>query len=434
MKSKIWCILFLDFILTYNTLWSQGNPLGVWSSSQALPVPRQEMPLVELDGKIYVPGGLNFFGVATDVVEAFDATTESWESIAPMPERLHHFGAVAIKEKIYIIAGYTGSTFTPTNRIYEYDPQTDRWTIRSSMPTLRGALAVVALNDKIYAIGGAVIGGAAVGTNEVYDPETDQWTTLAPMPNAREHLAAAVSDSVIYVVGGRESIDGQLINTNRLEAYSPASDTWVRLADMPTARGGLAAAWLNGRIYAFGGEFFGVTSGVFEENEEYDPVTDSWRQLAPLPTPRHGMAAVTVGESIHVIGGAARAGFGVSAAHEVFTVTTSTGVRDDDIKPSTFLLHQNYPNPFSVKGTNNNPSTTIAFELAAATEMKLTIFDALGNEITTLVNQRLSAGKHEVIWNVENQPSGVYFYRLRATHSSKNESDTILTKKLILIK
>ena len=103
-------------------------------------------------------------------------------------------------------------------------------------------------------------------------------------------------------------------NVRALEAYSPTTDEWERLPDMPTARGGLAAGASGGKLYVFGGEI----PAVFAETEEYDPSTRLWRRMADLPTPRHGMGAVTVGSAIHVIGGAICAGLCASAAHEIF--------------------------------------------------------------------------------------------------------------------
>jgi N-acetylneuraminic acid mutarotase len=84
---------------------------------------------------------------------------------------------------------------------------------------------------------------------------------------------------------------------------------------MPTPRGGLAAAAVGRKLYAFGGEI----PAVFPNTEEYDPATKTWRRMADMPTPRHGLGAVTVGAAIHTIGGGIRAGFGASSVHEVFT-------------------------------------------------------------------------------------------------------------------
>lgn len=99
-----------------------------------------------------------------------------------------------------------------------------------------------------------------------------------------------------------------------LEAYSPATDSWTRLAPMPTARGGLAAAVLEGRLYVFGGEH----PQVFDEVEAYDPATGAWRSMKPMPTPRHGLTAAA-GTQIHLVGGGVVRGASKSGAHEVFT-------------------------------------------------------------------------------------------------------------------
>jgi hypothetical protein len=88
--------------------------------------------------------------------------------------------------------------------------------------------------------------------------------------------------------------------------------------------------------------------------------------------------------------------------------------------PNVFALAQNYPNPF-------NPVTSISYQLAASSHVTLTIYDMLGNEVTTLVNQSQDAGKYTVTFNASKLSSGTYIYRLQA-------GDYISTKKMILIK
>lgn len=75
--------------------------------------------------------------------------------------------------------------------------------------------------------------------------------------------------------------------------------------------------------------------------------------------------------------------------------------------PLTFELQQNYPNPF-------NPSTAIRFSLPNSEFATLRIFNLLGQEIAMLVAGHLTAGTHQVVWNPESTPSGIYFYRLQA--------------------
>ena len=88
--------------------------------------------------------------------------------------------------------------------------------------------------------------------------------------------------------------------------------------------------------------------------------------------------------------------------------------------PSAFSLSQNYPNPF-------NPTTNIRFDLPKSGSVKLVVFDELGREVATLVNEKLQPGTYEVDWNGSSYASGVYFYRIQTDEFSE-------TKKMLLIK
>jgi hypothetical protein len=88
--------------------------------------------------------------------------------------------------------------------------------------------------------------------------------------------------------------------------------------------------------------------------------------------------------------------------------------------PTNLALFQNYPNPF-------NPSTTINYELPKSSEVRLSVFDILGREVSVLVNERREAGVHEVKFDSSNLASGVYFYRLQA-------GNFVQSKKLVIVK
>jgi N-acetylneuraminic acid mutarotase len=85
---------------------------------------------------------------------------------------------------------------------------------------------------------------------------------------------------------------------------------------MPTARSGIAAAALNGKIFVVGGE---STAGTFNETESYDPAKNEWETWAPMPTARHGLGAAVWGKEIYVISGGPEPGGTFSSANEVFT-------------------------------------------------------------------------------------------------------------------
>ena len=84
---------------------------------------------------------------------------------------------------------------------------------------------------------------------------------------------------------------------------------------------------------------------------------------------------------------------------------------ENNIESANYILYQNYPNPF-------NPSTKIQFFLARSGFVNLTVFDILGRQIATLVNQRLTAGLHVVNWNADGLDSGLYYYRLNGAQRS----------------
>lgn len=81
------------------------------------------------------------------------------------------------------------------------------------------------------------------------------------------------------------------------------------------------------------------------------------------------------------------------------------------LKTTSYLINsplsQNYPNPF-------NPTTSFEFQIADFGFVNLTIYDATGREVETLVNEQLSAGTYEAIWNAAEYSSGIYFYKITA--------------------
>ena len=102
----------------------------------------------------------------------------------------------------------------------------------------------------------------------------------------------------------------------------------------------------------------------------------------------------------------------------------ATDVEDEEVIPEYFELEQNYPNPF-------NPSTKISWQSPVGSWQILKVYDVLGNEVATLVNEYRQAGSQEVEFNIgsriKNPASGIYFYRLQA-------GEFVETKKMILQK
>lgn len=94
--------------------------------------------------------------------------------------------------------------------------------------------------------------------------------------------------------------------------------------------------------------------------------------------------------------------------------------------PATFALDQNFPNPF-------NPVTTIQYQLPSDSRMTLKVYDILGMEVVTLVNEDRPAGYHDARWDAANVASGVYFYRMEARPTNGGQSFQQI-KKLMVVK
>jgi len=108
------------------------------------------------------------------------------------------------------------------------------------------------------------------------------------------------------------------------------------------------------------------------------------------------------------------------------SIYRSTGIVTDvedeqpDHLPRQFTLHQNYPNPF-------NPTTSITFELPERTQVRLEVFNILGQQVALLADQVLPGGSHTIGFDGSTLASGVYLYRLKT-------SDNEATRKMILVK
>ena len=111
---------------------------------------------------------------------------------------------------------------------------------------------------------------------------------------------------------------------------------------------------------------------------------------------------------------------GVAVFNEGGVVSVDESKTIRDATPYNYLLYQNYPNPF-------NPSTKIKFSIPDQSYVAIKVFDVLGGEVATLINEEKPVGSYEVEFNASRLPSGIYFYRLQANEFAQ-------VKKMILLK
>jgi N-acetylneuraminic acid mutarotase len=294
--------------------------LGEWGTRAGLLEPNSEYAVAELNGRIYVMGGYPATRQTQRTVQVYNPVSDAWELATPLPLPLNHNMSATVNGKLYMIGGQLTDAGAGnfSDRVFEYDPETKEWRERARMPAARGAGVAVVADGKIYVAGSRPPRGADFA---VYDPATDTWRTLPDLPTQRNHLAGAAVGGKIYIVGGRFEGGAQSPQTDRVEVYDPATNTWTARAPMPRPRGGINGLEALGCIHIFGGE--GNPTGpnnLYPDHDVYNPVTDAWTSFGPMPVPVHGVTgAVFLNGLIYLPGGGtAIGGNSGSLHHQVF--------------------------------------------------------------------------------------------------------------------
>jgi hypothetical protein len=161
----------------------------------------------------------------------------------------------------------------------------------------------------------------------------------------------------------------------------------------------------SGYIYA------SSSTGVYRSTDE----GDSWKQINSGLLSA-GIASVGIDTAGYLYAGSNNANYD----YLYRSVQTTTAVQEQGATPTGFTLEQNYPNPAA-------SATTILFSTAAEGTVTLKIYNALGNEVATLISGRLAAGTHTAVLETQALPQGMYYYQLQANGKTQ-------TKKIVLVK
>jgi N-acetylneuraminic acid mutarotase len=337
--------------------WDEGKAAGInyeydpatdkWTQKKGMPRSAHHAAIATANGKLYVMGGFvppkdtqiptgGAWEPIADVWE-YDPAVDSWKSLAPLPTKRGAAVAVEVGGKIYVIGGAT--------------------TVANS-------------KDPYFTFFGPSL---VLTTNEVFDPATNKWENRRPMSVARNHAYAAAVNGKIYVIGGRtgHAFILSATNTDVVEEYNPVNDMWSAPKErMPTPRSGGAWGTDGRRIYVAGGE---VTTkelvGAFRAVEAYEPATNSWISLPPMPMPRHGIAGAVIGNEFHLVSGMIQSAGALTfldprlevhtGQHDVlelnfFFPTSATGAKKEEAPPSTGAKNVGAAPPAAV----NNATTT----------------------------------------------------------------------------
>jgi len=281
-----------------------------------------------------------------------------------------------------------------------------------------------------------IAGGTPVGTIISLDVQDAVISDINNLPMHSEVIPGEIYAGMPPVAFSIDNVSGELTpgGTGSFEIHLTNGETAnlleFTLADLPedmtvtnvTGVGrfddgvvdGSSTEQDDGTFYFLGFDFAsGIESGsgpILEVEVQFHNVLTNPAIIMSMPAVAAGDAGASPLETIFH-------GFG--------QFTGDLAIGDVDIAPKDFALHPNFPNPF-------NPSTKIVYDLASQSDVRLEIYNLMGQKVNTLVSANQSVGRHTVTWNATDQfgrevSAGVYLYRLYT-------SNKVFTRKMILIK
>lgn len=268
--------------------------------------------------------------------------------------------------------------------------------------------------------------------NEIPNAGFENWTNSNPDGWQTSNSPGTFSNvvQVNTVNSGASAVRGQVINFNSVNippilASGSAADPFFPITQRYAALTGFH------RFMPIDGDILLITVGIIDANSNTIgagvlSLNQSQSSFVPFSVPityvstADAAAATIVFTISNSSGGLPTTGATFRLDDLEFSNTTGVEPIDGAAIAESFELKQNYPNPF-------NPSTTIEFSTTKTSNVKLTIFNPLGQEVETLVNEELTPGSYKADWQPQDLSGGVYFYQLEA-------DGFVQTRKLVLLK
>jgi hypothetical protein len=258
----------------------------------------------------YDPGTGNVYSVAgfngsADVADAYvySGSSQAWSAIAPLPNALEAPGGTFLDGKMYVVGGWDANG-DATNGLYAYNPSSQTWAQEANLPASVSAPGVATLDGQLYVIGGCTTGACSPASDAVYDynPLTNSWTQLANYPTPVAYAGCAGVAGKIVCAGGNDADSGASLTSTYI--YSPATNTWSQGANMPYDDWGMAASGSGDQLQIMDG----VTANSSESTNqviEYNPATNAW---SSLPNSNNAEALGGGSCGMYQIGGASNPG------------------------------------------------------------------------------------------------------------------------------
>src|SRR5918996_2863715 len=225
-----------------------------WETLAPMPTPRTEVAAAAVGGRIVVVGGFAPAGTV-GTTEVYDVATDAWSAGPDLPVAVNHAMATSFGDEVYVFGGTLGDGAISDSAFVLSD---GAWDPLPLMPEPRTAGGAAVAGGLIHVVGGVGPEGVAERTL-VFDAEAGRWSVTEGLGRPREHMGVAAFDDRVYAVGGRA---GSLAGFGDVEGLDPGTSPWSPLPDLPTPRGGMAAAAASNGVVAIGTAMYVIAGGV----------------------------------------------------------------------------------------------------------------------------------------------------------------------------
>jgi N-acetylneuraminic acid mutarotase len=367
-------------------------------------------------------------GASTTTIYKWTWGATSWTTGVPCLTAIIGGSMTVCNNKLYLIGGGTSAVTTGSNYVQEYNPATGTWTSKASLPAALAAHGSVCWGDSVIFVVGGPYSSAASNLNVYYyRPASDSWGTITnslPSGQGRRTFAMGICNNKIVISCGYNTV--YLKSTYVGTIGSNASSlTWAAAPDAQIALSRPAGVGFGNKFYLSGGD----TNTTAVKNDKvyiFNTATNTWSGTIlsnpnPVSNMMNGLTAKCIADTVRLFQPGGYSASSVGTANFVITgCGTVTGISTNQNLPKQYSLSQNYPNPF-------NPVTKISFDIPKNGFVSLKIYDILGKEVATLVNEVKTPGSYIVDFDGASFASGTYFYRLES-------NGFVSTKKMLLIK
>ncbi len=229
-----------------------------------------------------------------------------WTFVAPLPTQVANNAGAGDSTNFYSVGGFQ-SDGQPTPSVvgantYQYNAASNSWNTMAPVPAAGQSMSVVDTGGKVYAFGGNDTDIYRNNT-QIFDPATGQWSQGAPMPDARFGTYAGAYNGKIFVAGGKQSLFG--FADGRTYEYDIQANSYTTPTTMTRPNSQGAYVTMGQYLYTFGGDSGGKGSNINAEANRLDMSNPGlgWTNVMTMPLALRGASASVVGNKIWIFGG-----------------------------------------------------------------------------------------------------------------------------------